>query len=76
MENQLKEQVSDKAHEWQDKAGNLAAKAKVLAGRVQHTARDAHAAADLYVRQYAWTSVALVAIAAFAVGVTVGRSRR
>ena len=47
--------------------------AKELSEKAKATARDAGAAADLYVHEYAWTSVAAVAVLAWAMGYLLGR---
>jgi ElaB/YqjD/DUF883 family membrane-anchored ribosome-binding protein len=51
-----------------EKAGQLAEKAK-------STARDAGAGADLYVHEYAWTTVAIVALLAGGIGYLLGRQQ-
>lgn len=53
------EDLKSRAQDWVDTA-----KGKV---------RDAGAAADLYQREYTWTTVALVAVAAVCVGFLAGR---
>ena len=58
---QKAQDIKEATQEWTEKA--------------KGTARDAGAAADLYLREYAWTTVALVAVAAAALGFWVGRSR-
>ncbi|MGE5737210.1 MAG: hypothetical protein ACM34E_19110 [Acidobacteriota bacterium] len=57
------EQVSNKAEqEWVEKA--------------KGTARDAGAAADLYLHEYAWTSVAIIAVVAWTLGYLMGARSR
>ena len=56
------ESLKQKTGEWTDK--------------VKGTARDAGAAADLYVHEYTWTTVALIAVAAGVLGFVVGNTRK
>jgi ElaB/YqjD/DUF883 family membrane-anchored ribosome-binding protein len=53
--------VKETAQEWADKA--------------KGTARDAGAAADLYLHEYAWTSVAFIALLAGVAGYLLGSRR-
>jgi ElaB/YqjD/DUF883 family membrane-anchored ribosome-binding protein len=50
-------------------------KAGVLAEKAKSTVRDAGAGADLYVHEYAWTTVAVVALAALGLGYLLGRQQ-
>lgn len=61
--------------EWQQKASELKDSAKEWGGKATHMARDAGAAADLYLHEYAWTTVALVGIGGFALGYLVGKGK-
>lgn len=53
--------VMDTAQEWTEKA--------------KGTVRDAGAAADLYVHEYAWTTTVLVAVVAGCLGYLIGSHR-
>lgn len=66
---QLTQQATDVGNRIKDTAAQLTTKAR---GSV----RDASAAADLYVHEYAWTSLALVAVMAGAIGFLLASSRR
>jgi ElaB/YqjD/DUF883 family membrane-anchored ribosome-binding protein len=47
--------------------------AQGLSSRAKSTARDAGAAADLYVHEYTWTTMALVAVTAGVLGYLLAR---
>ena len=66
---EMTEQTPNAAEELQQKAGEWTEKAK-------GAARDVGAGADLYVREYAWTTVALAAVAAGVIGFLVGRPKK
>lgn len=72
----MTEKLSDNAHEWQDKAQALREKAQGLTLKAKDKVQNASATADLYVREYAWTSVAVVAVAACLIGFIIGRRDR
>jgi len=67
--NDTTEQVVSAAEDLQHKAGEWKADIKGVA-------RNAGAAADLYVHEYAWTTVALVGVGGLLAGFLLGRSRR
>jgi ElaB/YqjD/DUF883 family membrane-anchored ribosome-binding protein len=69
------QQTVDKLENLQQTAEGLKDSAREWTNRARGSVRDAGAAADLYVHQYAWTSVALVAVAACLVGYWLGSSR-
>ena len=71
--NQLTEEMSNRA---QETAENLKDTAETLAARATARAREAGAMADFYVREYAWTSLALVAVTAGFIGFLLGRRDR
>lgn len=79
----LTEQATDTAKEWKDKARGAAQewtdKAKGTArewtDRARGQAREARVAADSYVHENAWTSIAMVAVVACVVGYLLGSSR-
>ncbi len=66
--NRVTEQAGHKGQEIKETAQQWAEKAK-------GTARDAGAAADLYLHEYAWTTVLTVGVAAFVLGFVLGRSQ-
>jgi ElaB/YqjD/DUF883 family membrane-anchored ribosome-binding protein len=76
-ETKVSERVSQAAEGWTEKAKGTAQEvsdtAQEWAQKAQGTARDVGAAADLYVREYAWTTVVLVAITAGFIGYLLGR---
>ncbi|HWQ90316.1 MAG TPA: hypothetical protein VN673_01500 [Clostridia bacterium] len=67
--NQLAEQTRQKAQEGLHTAQEWTEKAK-------GTTRNVRAAADLYLHEYAWTSVALIAATAGILGYLLGARRR
>ncbi len=66
--NQMREQAGQMAEQFKQTAQDWSEKAK-------GTARDAGAAADLYLHEYAWTTVAVVGVAALLVGYLLGRNQ-
>jgi ElaB/YqjD/DUF883 family membrane-anchored ribosome-binding protein len=79
-ENEMTEQgrrtaqaMNKTAEEWTGKAKGVA---QEWAGKATEKARDAGAAADLYVREYAWTSVALAAVIGVVIGYCMRATRR
>ncbi len=54
---------------------NIKEKAGALAEKAKSTARDAGARADLYLHEYAWTTLAVVGLFAFGIGLLLGRQR-
>lgn len=62
----MAEKASQAMHSVRDSAQGLSAKAKT-------TARDAGAAADLYLHEYAWSTMALVAVTAGVLGYLLAR---
>jgi ElaB/YqjD/DUF883 family membrane-anchored ribosome-binding protein len=77
--NELTDRVGDKAEELQNQAQekmrNIKETARDWSGKAKNTARNVGAAADLYVREYAWTTVAMVGVTALLVGFLLGRQR-
>lgn len=65
---QMTEEVATQTQELKEKAGEWK-------NNIQGAARDAGAAADLYLHEYAWTTVAVVGVAAGLVGFLIGRSQ-
>lgn len=59
---EVAQSIKESAQEWKRKA--------------QGTVRDAGAAADLYVHEYAWTTMVLIAAVAGVLGYLLGSSRR
>jgi ElaB/YqjD/DUF883 family membrane-anchored ribosome-binding protein len=59
---QTAQELKETGQEWSEKA--------------KSTARDAGAAADLYLREYAWTSVIVIAAVAGLLGYLMGAQRR
>ncbi|HYG22194.1 MAG TPA: hypothetical protein VEH04_05365 [Verrucomicrobiae bacterium] len=68
--NEIAEQATDRAREAAETIRNSA---ETLSSRAAMKAREASAMADFYVREYAWTSVAMVAITAGLIGYLLGR---
>lgn len=66
---QLTEQAANAGNRIKDTAAQLSNKAR-------GTVRDAGAAADLYLHEYAWTSLALVALLAGTLGYLLASNRR
>jgi ElaB/YqjD/DUF883 family membrane-anchored ribosome-binding protein len=77
--NEMTEQAAQKAKELQQRARELKDQARDWTEKAKKkaktTARDAAAAADLYVHEYTWTTFAIVAVTAAALGFMLGRSR-
>lgn len=73
---QLTEQARQKAQAGLQTAQEFKETAQEWTQKAKGTARDAGAAADLYVHEYAWTSVALIAAVAGVVGYLLGARRR
>jgi len=77
--NELAGKAEDKTRELQQSAGKLKDKAQdwgeKATKKAKRTARDAAAAADSYVHEYAWTTFALVAVTALTIGFFLGRGR-
>jgi ElaB/YqjD/DUF883 family membrane-anchored ribosome-binding protein len=70
---ELTDEVKETGQAWASKAKETA---QELTENAKRKARDAGAAADLYLREYAWTSVALVALTAVMLGYFLGARRR
>lgn len=68
--NELAEQASQRA---KDTANKVKDTAQDLTEKAKSKARDAGAAADLYLHEYAWTTMALVAVSAGLLGFLIGR---
>jgi ElaB/YqjD/DUF883 family membrane-anchored ribosome-binding protein len=68
--NEMMEQATDRA---KGTAENITEKAQNFAATAKQKAYEAGTAADFYVREYAWTSMALVAVTAGLVGYALGR---
>jgi Uncharacterized conserved protein len=71
--NELAEQATERA---QQTGENIRNKARDLTARATAKAREASVTADYYVHEYAWTSLAVVAVAAGLVGYMIGRRER
>ncbi len=65
--------VKEAAQEWTERAKGTA---REWTDRAIGGARDAGTAADNYIRENVWTSVAIVAVAACVVGYLLGSSQR
>lgn len=70
---QTRQEVGAGLHE---AAHTVTERGKEWAEKAKGTARDAGAAADLYVHEYAWTRVVLIAAAAGVLGYLWGARRR
>jgi ElaB/YqjD/DUF883 family membrane-anchored ribosome-binding protein len=70
--NEVAEQATERA---KATAGKVKGAARDLTEKARSKARDASAAADLYLHEYAWTTTALVAVTAGLVGYLLGRRR-
>lgn len=68
--NELAQQATERA---QQTTENVKSTARNITQRATEKAREAGVAADFYVREYAWTSLAVVALAAGLVGYMIGR---
>jgi ElaB/YqjD/DUF883 family membrane-anchored ribosome-binding protein len=64
-------EIADKATE---KARNFKQSAQEWTEKAKGKARDASAATDLYVHEYTWTTIALVAVASAALGFWLAKS--
>jgi ElaB/YqjD/DUF883 family membrane-anchored ribosome-binding protein len=77
--NQLTDRMSGTARELQDTARNKVQDLKETAmdwtGKAKNKARDVGAAADLYLHQYAWTTLAVVGVSALIAGLLLGRKK-
>jgi ElaB/YqjD/DUF883 family membrane-anchored ribosome-binding protein len=77
--NEAMEQTAQKAKQsvesLKDTMKQAKSSASDLSRRAAGKARDAGAAADLYVHEYAWTSLAIVAVAVGLLGYVLGRQR-
>jgi ElaB/YqjD/DUF883 family membrane-anchored ribosome-binding protein len=75
--NNITEKASETVKAWQDTASDLKDMAKErasdLTARAKGAARDTGAAADLYLHEYAWSTVIGVAVAACLLGYMLGR---
>jgi ElaB/YqjD/DUF883 family membrane-anchored ribosome-binding protein len=71
--NDLKERGMEAAENLGAKAGEMKETAREWSNTARSKARDATAAADLYVREYTWTTLAAVAVTAGLVGFILGR---
>lgn len=74
--NQMINKAGERLADVSNKARDLKNSTSELARRASSTMRDAGAAADLYLHQYAWTTTAVVALIAGTVGFFIGSSRR
>ncbi|HYG34544.1 MAG TPA: hypothetical protein VEC99_07160 [Clostridia bacterium] len=72
---QMSEQAGQQAQEWKQTAQETKEAAQEWGEKAKSTARDAGAAADLYLHEYAWTTLALVAVCAGLFGFFLGRQR-
>jgi ElaB/YqjD/DUF883 family membrane-anchored ribosome-binding protein len=64
------------AEQAQDTVESLKNSPKQWTRKAQGAVRDASAAADLYLHEYAWTIMALVTVSAGLLGLLIGRSSR
>ncbi len=69
------ERAQEKAQDWQERAQVLTDRAKQWSRRAQDAARQAGLAADKYVHENTWTTVAVLAVAAVTLGFMLGRMR-
>ncbi len=68
-------QITEKAKDWQETAQDLTEQARHWTERAKRAARQAGAAADQYVHENTWTTVAILTVAAVAIGFLLGRAR-
>jgi ElaB/YqjD/DUF883 family membrane-anchored ribosome-binding protein len=81
--NELKDRIGDKTADLQNKAQNTLGELKEstqewtekAARKAKSTARDVGAAADLYLHEYAWTTLAAVGVVALLLGILMGSRR-
>jgi len=71
--NELAEQATEHAEQTGE---NIRTTARDLAARARSKVREAGVATDYYVHEYAWTSLAIVAMAAGMIGYMIGRRER
>ena len=71
--NELKEQAEQATDRAKETAENIREKAQSIAATAKQKVYKAGTAADFYVREYAWTTMALVALTAGLVGYALGR---
>ncbi len=75
--NEVAEQAQSAAESGlHEAAQKVAQTGQEWAEKAKSTARDAGAAADLYLHEYAWTSVVLIAATAGVLGYLLGARRR
>ncbi len=67
-------QITEKAKDWQEAAQDLTERAQNWTDRAKRAARQAGTAADQYVHENTWTTVAILTLAAVAIGFLLGRS--
>lgn len=70
------EQAGQKAQEARETAQQMKETAQEWTDKAKGKARDAGAAADLYVHEYTWTTLMLVATGACVLGYLLGRQER
>jgi ElaB/YqjD/DUF883 family membrane-anchored ribosome-binding protein len=68
-------QITEKTKNWESAAQDVTEQARHWTERARNAARQAGSAADQYVHENTWTTVALLAVAAVAIGFLLGRSR-
>ncbi len=73
---EIAEQTRQKVQSGLESAQELKQTAQEWSQKAKGTARDAGAAADLYLHEYAWTSMVLVAVLGVTVGYLLGARRR
>jgi ElaB/YqjD/DUF883 family membrane-anchored ribosome-binding protein len=71
----VREKVGESTHAWQEKTQALRERAQGMTLKARDKVQNASATADLYVREYAWTTVAIAAVAAGFIGYLLGRRR-
>lgn len=71
----VKERMSENTQAWQEKAQALRERAQGMTLKARDRVQNASATADLYVRENAWTTVAVVAVAAGLIGFIIGRKQ-
>ncbi len=72
----MMEQAREQAEAGQQTTRKLKERAQEWTEKAKSSARDAGATADLYVHEYAWTSLLLLTATAGILGFLLGRSRR